>query len=282
MKTNNAMQLKAIINNKAKKLGVHPQRVMQNYLLERILERVSLSEYGDLIIVKGGMLIGSLLGLEKRTSMDLDATVRNFKLTHEKILEVFRSVCVVQVDDDISFAVINCEDIRETDDYPGLRVHLIAHYDPMAIPLKIDVTTGDKITPSAISYSYPLMFDERSIRIMSYPIETVMAEKLETALSRGVANTRLRDYYDIHMLWTLQRGQIDLVTLSKALDATSEKRGSLRIVHGFENVMSVIRKDKTLEGRWNDYARDNAYSEGLTFEVVCLTTLEVMRALELG
>lgn len=280
MKTSNAMQLKAVVNKKAEGLGVHPQRVMQNYLLERLLERMSVSEYGDCIIVKGGMLIGSLLGLDKRTSMDLDTTVRGFELTHEKALEVFGGICDINIDDDIIFEVTGCEDIRDTDDYPGLRIHLLAHYDPMATPLKIDATTGDRITPSAITYDYPLLFDDRSIRIMSYPIETVIAEKLETVLSRGVANTRPRDFYDIHMLWTIRREQIDLPTLQKALAATAEKRDSLAAIQDFEGVMESIRTDEAMEARWNTYAKSNAYSSDLTFDDVYTTTFDILRMLQ--
>ena len=279
MRTSNAMQLKAMINKKARELGVHPQRVMQNYLLERLLERVSASDYSDRIIVKGGMLIGSLLGLERRTSMDLDTTVRGLELTREKASEVFRGICAVRVDDDITFEVTGCEDIRETDDYPGLRVHLMARYGPMATPLKVDVTTGDRITPSAVAYDYPLLFDERSIHIMSYPVETVMAEKLETVLSRGIANTRLRDYYDIHMLWLMRRDRIDLSTLGEVLAATVEKRGSAPAASDFEDVMDAIRNDASMTARWNAYAKGNDYSKDLSFETVCTTTLEVLRAL---
>lgn len=212
--------------------------------------------------------------------MDLDTTVRNFEFTHEQASEVFRSVCSVQIDDDITFEVTGCEDIRETDDYPGLRIHLLAHYEPMATPLKVDVTTGDKITPSAIEYNYPLLFDERSIRIMSYPVETVMAEKLETMLSRSIANTRPRDYYDIHMLWMLRRNLIDIPTLDKAFAATAEKRNSKQAIHDFENVMEDIRNDADMEARWNIYIKDNVYSEGLLFETACSTTLEIMGLLK--
>ena len=159
MRTKNAMQLKAIIGNRAKESGVPPQLVMQNYLLERLLERISLSLWRNKVVVKGGMLISSLVGVDRRSTKDLDATVRGFPLTHESAERAFREIAAVEADDDFSFEFVRTEDIREADDYPGIRVHLLASYDKMRSPVTVDVTTGDKITPDAVEYSYPLMFE---------------------------------------------------------------------------------------------------------------------------
>ena len=167
MKTKNAMQLKARINNKAKEVGVPPQALMQNYLMERLLERLSKSKWQPNVVVKGGMLISSLVGVASRTTMDLDTTVRGFDLTHESAESVFRQIAELASDDDWTFEFDRTEDIRETDDYPGIRVHLKALYPPMAVPLTIDVTTGDKITPEPIEYRYPLLFDEGTISLMT-------------------------------------------------------------------------------------------------------------------
>ena len=208
MKTKNAMQLKARIKNHAKKLGVPPQLVMQNYLLERVMERIAISPWRDNIVVKGGMLISSLIGSDKRSTKDLDTTIRGFDLTHENAEKAFREIAATDADDDFDFEFVRTEDIREIDEYPGIRVHLLANYEKISSPVTIDVTTGDKITPDAISYSYPLMLDGRSIELMVYPIETVLAEKLETVLSRDVTNTRPRDYYDLHSLWHIWQEEI--------------------------------------------------------------------------
>lgn len=201
MRTKNAMQLKARINARAKNVGISAQSMMQNYIFERFLERLSKSKWRSNVVIKGGMLISSLVGVASRTTMDLDTTITGFTLTHESAEKVFREVAAVSVDDDWSFEFDRTEDIREADDYPGIRIHLKAIYPPMSVPLMIDVTTGDSIIPGPIAYNYPLLFDEGNVRLMSYPLETVLAEKLETVVARGVTNTRPRDFYDIHLLW---------------------------------------------------------------------------------
>lgn len=227
MKTRNAMQLKARINNKAKAAKVSPQLMLQNYMLERLIDRISRSRWQPYIVVKGGMLIGSLIGVDRRTTKDLDTTITGFTLTHEKAREVFGEICAIDtVDDDLSFELLRTEDIREIDEYPGIRVFIKAHYDPLAVPLTVDVTTGDQITPGVIVYSYPFVFDEGSAQILAYPLETVLAEKLETVLSRGTDNTRIRDFYDLYELWHVKKSRCDKKVLGRALAATCNKRNS--------------------------------------------------------
>jgi len=168
MITNNPMQLKARIKNLAAEKHLPAQIVLQNYLMERLLERLSLSSYRENFIIKGGFLIAVMVGLESRSTMDLDATIKGFTLNHESIRTVFEHVCAIQVDDDVTFSVNRVADIREADDYPGIRVSLIASYPPLRVPLSVDVTTGDKITPREIEYSFPLLFDDRTISMMAY------------------------------------------------------------------------------------------------------------------
>ena len=232
MRTKNAMQLKARINNMAKEAGIPAQAMMQSYLLERLLERLAESPWRDNVVIKGGVLISSLVGVSSRTTMDLDTTVRGFDLTHESAERAFREIAAVQADDDWEFEFDRTEDIRETDDYPGIRVHLKANYAPMSVPLTVDVTTGDRITPEAIEYSYPLLFGEGEITLMAYPVETVLAEKLETVVTRGVANTRPRDFYDIHILMGTKGDRVDMGVLRNALDSTCEKRGIVAQILG--------------------------------------------------
>lgn len=182
MITSNPMQLKARIKNLA------AQIVLQNYLMERLLERLSLSNYRVNFIIKGGFLIAVMIGLESRSTMDFDTTIKGFALDHESIRTVFEHVCTIKVDDDVTFSVSRIADIREADDYPGIRVSLIASYPPLRVPLSVDVTTGDKITPHEIEYSFPLLFDERTISMMAYNLDTLLAEKLETILSSNIAD----------------------------------------------------------------------------------------------
>lgn len=279
MKTKNAMQLKALIRNRAKDEGVPPQLVMQNYLLERLLERISLSPWRDGVVMKGGMLISSLVGVDKRSTKDLDTTVRGFALTHENAERAFREIASVDVDDNFTFEFVRVEDIRETDDYPGVRVHLIANYEKISSPVTVDVTTGDKITPEAIEYSYPLLFDERSITIMAYPLATTLAEKLETVISRDVANTRPRDYYDLWMLWATRRAEVDLGVLKRALEATAGKRGTLAAMGGYRDVMGRVSADEGMLGQWRSYALRYSYVGDMTLQDACAAVVSVMEAI---
>lgn len=257
MRTKNAMQLKARVNARAREAGIPAQSLMQSYLFERLLERLSKSKWRDNVIIKGGMLISSLVGVASRTTMDLDTTIMGFTLTHESAEKIFSEVAEVDANDDWSFELDHTEDIRETDDYPGIRVYLKAMYPPMAVPLKIDVTTGDSITPGPVAYDYPLLFDEGSVGLMSYPLETVLAEKLETVVSRGVANTRPRDFYDIHLLWKTRGGEYEIPTLREALEHTCAKRGSVRMVARWRLVLDEVATDKAMLAQWGRYAKKN-------------------------
>ena len=270
------MQLKALINNKAKAAGVSPQLMLQNYMLERLIDRISRSPWRDCIIVKGGMLIGSLIGVDRRTTKDLDTTVRGFTLTHAKAAEVFGEICAIDADDDLSFELLRTDDIREADEYPGIRVFLRACYDPLAVPLTVDVTTGDKITPDAIAYEYPFVFDEGSATVMAYPLETVLAEKIETVLARNVATTRIRDFYDIYELWRVRGSAVSGRTLAQALAATCEKRNSWGAVESREDVIDAMRADDGLGRQWRTYASKHSYAAGLSFEEALDALQEVM------
>lgn len=281
MRTKNAMQLKARVNGMAKEAGIPAQALMQNYLLERLLERLSRSAWRDNVVIKGGVLISSLVGVSSRTTMDLDTTVRGFALTHESAERAFREIVAVQADDDWEFEFDRTEDVREADAYPGVRVHLRANYAPMSVPLTVDVTTGDRITPDAVEYSYPLLFGEGEISLMAYPIETVLAEKLETVVSRGVANTRPRDFYDVHVLLGAKGDDVDMETLGDALASTCEKRGSQAAIVRWAEVLDDVAGDAAMLAQWAKYVRKNPYAEGICLRECCETakrTLAVLRA----
>lgn len=278
MRTKNAMQLKARINARAKDAGIPAQSLMRSYLFERLLERLSKSRWRDNVVIKGGMLISSLVGVASRTTMDLDTTVTDFTLTHESAEKIFREVAAVDADDDWSFEFDRTEDIRETDDYPGIRVYLKAMYPPMAVPLKIDVTTGDSITPGPIAYDYPLLFDGGSVSLMSYPLETVLAEKLETVVARGVANTRPRDFYDVHLLWRTRGDKCEIPTLREALERTCVKRGSMGMIARWETVLDEVATDQTMLALWGKYAKSNPYAAGIELTQCCETARKILGA----
>lgn len=273
----NAMQLKAIINNIAKGKGIRPQLALQNYMLERFLERVSLSQYRDNFIIKGGFLIASMVGLDTRATMDIDATIKGRPVSQQTVQQMIEDIIAVQVDDDINFEFKSIGDIREDDEYGGYRVALSANYEKMAVPLKLDITTGDKITPREIEYEYKLMLDNRSIRVLAYNLQTILAEKLETVISRSDQNTRPRDFYDIYILTKVQAQNIDIPLLRTALNATAEKRGTISAIEKYEEIMSVVKDSNIMEKRWEVYRKDFNYAADIMFDEVCNAVLEIMR-----
>ena len=278
----NAMQLKAYVKNIAKEKDISAQLVLQNYMLERYLERVSLSEYRDKYIIKGGFLIASLVGLESRATMDLDGTIRGYPVNEDSIRSMVESIISVPVDDGISFQIKDIGLIREDDEYGGIRVSLNANYEKMAVPLKLDITTGDKITPGEIEYSYKLMMEERSISILSYNLSTILAEKLETVVSRGDQNTRPRDYYDIFILSKLQDKNIVIDTLRDALIATSEKRGSKEIMVNYEGIIRDVSVNEVMNQRWNDYRKDFSYASEIEFKDACERVITILDRIALS
>ena len=276
MITNNPMQLKAFIKKKAKENRISAQLVMQNYMMERLLERISLSKYKRNFILKGGFLIAAIVGLDTRTTMDMDATLKGFPLTQGSINNIFNEICTISIEDDVTFSVLRITEIREGDIYPGLRVHLTASYSPLAVPLTVDITTGDKITPKEIEYSFRLMFDERSISVLAYNLETIFAEKLETVLSRNIANTRPRDFYDIYTLYALHGSDCDIAVLKQALEETTTRRGSYTVLGQHKNIVKNIRASTQLQGYWEKYQQEFDYAADISFDDCCDTILVIL------
>lgn len=257
----NAMQLKAIMKKLAKENQISAQLVLQNYMLERFLERVSLSPYRDNYIIKGGFLISSMVGLNSRATMDMDATIKGYPVTQDTVQKMIEKILTVPVDDDITFIFKSIGEIREGDEYTGYRVALTADFPPMAVPLKLDITTGDKITPREIQYDYKLMLEDRHIQVMAYNLATILAEKLETVISRSDQNTRPRDYYDVYILTKLQAENIDFPALGAALMATASKRGSDSILQDYRGTdipapegtpILAAHSGTVLVSGWND------------------------------
>ena len=276
----NAMQLKAIVKNMAKEKKISAQLVLQNYMLERFLERVSLSSYRENFIIKGGFLIASMVGLDSRATMDMDATISGYPVNKQTIQSMIEGIIAVQVDDSISFEFKGIGEIREGDEYTGYRVAMTANYEKMAVPLKLDITTGDKITPREIEYEYKLMLEDRSIRVLAYNLPTILAEKLETVISRGDQNTRPRDYYDIYILTKLLLGNIDLAALKNALQATTEKRGSVEVIKHYREIMQVVRNSPVMNRQWGDYRKNFDYASGIEFEETCDAVISIMGRIE--
>ncbi|HPM09943.1 MAG TPA: nucleotidyl transferase AbiEii/AbiGii toxin family protein [Paludibacter sp.] len=263
-----AMQLKARIKNLASKNRVPAQAVLQNFMLERLLERISLSKYKDMVILKGGMLIASMVGISSRTTMDMDATLRGYPLTEKAIQEALSEICAIPLGDEVSLELDHITPIREDDDYGGFRVAIIAKYESINTPLKIDITTGDIITPDAIRYAFQSNFENKKIEVWAYNIETILAEKVETILRRSVLNTRPRDYYDVYIIMKTQRRAINKNLFRTALNATAQKRTSLAALKEQDIILQSIQTDTIMRQRWERYCKENYYANGIEFDVV--------------
>ena len=240
--------------------------LIRNFVMERFLERVALSPYRNNFILKGGMLVAVVGGLETRATMDIDTTVKSLPLTMENARRVMEDIIQTDVPDGMTFMITKVSDIIEGHDYPGIRFMLEASLDKMKQAVKVDISTGDIITPDAVEYSYKLMFEDRSISIWAYNLETLLGEKLETIMARETANTRMRDFYDIHIL-TSQK-TVDYKLLKSAFLATNEKRATTALISRFDAILEAVRSDTTMEGLWEKYRKENFFVGDLTWEDV--------------
>lgn len=262
-----AMSLKAKIRNIAKQKNIPAQVILQNYMFERLLVRLAESEYKDRFVLKGGMLVAAIVGLDNRATMDLDTTLKGLPLTPEAITGALQEVCAIKSDDDVTFEVGTVTPIRDDDIYGGYRVMLNAKYDTIVTPLSIDVSTGDAITPNPVEYTFSEIFDdEKSYRLWAYNIETVMAEKVETILHRGVFNTRPRDFYDAYILATTQK--FDKALFTEALKATAAHRGTTEQIADIPTIMKNIEGSTELRTMWDKYRKQFAYAENISYENV--------------
>lgn len=260
--------LRGKIRNIAKEHNLRAQEVLQMYLFEHLLMRLAKSEYADKFVLKGGLLISSMIGLAQRTTMDMDTTAIGLPMDEKSICSAMDSICNASVNDGMDYAFERVEPIREGDEYANWRAHIRVHYGRIDAPIKVDITTGDSITPAQILYPYPTMFGDDPINVMSYPPATILAEKFETIVSRGVANTRGRDYYDIYALEKTQQNKLDATGLREALEKTAAKRGSLDIVPHYVEILEEVRKSPTMQNVWSAYAKAAPYASGLSFDKV--------------
>lgn len=263
----NVMSFKAKINNISKQKKVAPQSVLQVYMLERLLERIAVSKYKDNFILKGGMLISAILGMSSRSTMDMDTTVKGFELTEENATKILKEVCAIELDDDITFEMKKIELIREEDDYNGYRASFEAKFkNTMPVIFKIDITTGDAITYKEIEYDYNLMLEDKRIPVWSYNLETILAEKFEAVVKRGITGTRIRDFYDIYMLMGTKENEINKKILKTAINLTSEHRESLDLIHNWEHILDLLKNDEDMKKRWKVYQKTYYYARDIEYD----------------
>lgn len=262
-----AMSLKAKIRNIAKQKNIPAQVILQNYMFERLLVRLSASEYKEKFVLKGGMLVAAIVGLDNRATMDMDTTLKNLPLTPEAIRSALEDICSIAFDDGVVYEIGTISPIRKDDIYGGYRVMLNARFDIMLTPLNIDVSTGDVITPHAVQYNFSEIFDdEKSYELWAYNIETVMAEKVETILRRGIFNTRPRDFYDAYILTTTQK--FDITVFEDALKATANHRGTTNQIADVPSILHNIEESPELKTMWDKYRKQFSYAKNITYEQI--------------
>lgn len=269
-------QLKDLIRNKSKGDSRKAQSLIRIYCLERFLERLSLSQYRDNFIIKGGMLVSSMIGTERRTTMDLDTTIKGQELSIDNARDVVSDIIKIQLNDGMRFELQDAYEIMDEAEYPGVRLMLAAWLERMKTSIKIDISTGDAITPHEITYSYKLMFEDRDIDLLSYNLLTILAEKIETVISRGTANTRLRDFYDIYILSDVYSDDIDWSLLNDAIRATSAKRGSEAVMADAVQIISELHDDDGMRLQWKRYQKQNDYAADISWDDIIKRIAEIV------
>lgn len=270
-------QLKDKVSNLSGNDSKKAQTLIRKYMMERFLARISHSKYKNNFILKGGMLVSALVGVESRATMDIDTTVRMLPLTKDNAIEVIAEIMKIDLDDDIFYEIKKVEDIMEEHDYSGVRFTISVTLEKLRDTIKIDISTGDEITPSAIEFSYPMMFDDERINIWSYNLETMLAEKLETVIARSTLNTRMRDFYDIHILWSEKANMINIETLRRAIVNVARKRGTLELFDNMDEILDDIVESDYLRNNWNNYRKGSYYVGDLEWADVLETTVNILK-----
>lgn len=262
-----AKQLKDLIRNLSKKKSADAQILIRNYMMERFLERISLSQYQDKFILKGGMLVAAMVGLDARATMDIDATIKGADVNVEAVEGIIMDIISLPMEDGVTFRIKQITEIMDEAEYPGVRVSMATEFDGVRTPLKVDISAGDVITPKEIQYSFKLMLEERSINVWAYNLETVLAEKLETVISRGITNTRMRDYYDIHILIKLYGNTLNGKVLGEALLATAKKRETEYHLNDAQEIFDEIQNDSNMQKLWKSYQKKFSYASDISWEM---------------
>ena len=261
----NRAQLKAWIKNMSTKVDVNENIILQNYMLERLLERISISEYKYKFILKGGMLITAIVGIDMRNTLDMDATIKGFDLEKDNLENILDDIFKIDLDDGVTFEFRGIKEIRQEDEYGGYRVSLDAKFDKLVVPMKLDITTGDVIVPKEVNYKFDLMFENRSIEILAYNMETVIADKFETIISRNIDTTRARDFYDIYILWSTQQQNFNKELLGQAILKKFEYRGSMDKLNNIDEIMKVIKESEALKKHWKNYQSKFSYADDISY-----------------
>lgn len=276
MMINSPKQLKDWINNMAKKNNLVANTLLQNFIMERLLERIAVSKYKDNIILKGGFLIAAMVGIDMRSTMDMDTTIKGIPVNYESIEEILNEILSIDIGDNVLFKLKGIKSIRDISIYEDFSVSIEAAFFTMKVNMKIDITTGDVIIPSEIEYSFKLMFEDREISIKAYNLNTILSEKIESILSRNVSNTRARDFYDVYVLLTLRKGDIDKTDLKRAIWKKAEERNSTAYIENYQKYLNDINDSKDMISIWNSYKEKYPYANGIEFDEIISILRELL------
>lgn len=263
------------------KYDLNYYEILQRYMFERVLERISVSKYQDNFILKGGLLLSAMFGIDNRMTKDMDATITGIDVSKDKMLKVLNEILSINLNDGVKFDVIDITDIREDDEYGGNKYHIVGKLQSLKVNLEIDISTGDKVTPKELKYKYPLIFEDRTIMISSYNIETILAEKIETILRRGTFNSRMKDFYDIYYFLTKLIKDIDINILKEAVDNTFTKRDSFEYLNDYEQIIDSIIGNERIEKLWNIYSNKYKYASGIDINQILNLLRDIIKELDL-
>jgi hypothetical protein len=242
--------------------------LLQRFMFERILERISLSKYNSNFILKGGLLLSAIFGINNRTTQDMDTTIRGINVSKEDMVKVLNEILAIDLKDGVKFDLVDITDIREDDEYGGNKYHLIGHLENLSVRLEIDISTGDQVTPKELKYDYPMLFENKKIHIYSYNIETILAEKIETILRRGIYNSRMKDYYDVYVILSKLKDKININNFKLAVTNTFTKRDSFKFLRDYQQILNEIYNYERIEQLWKIYAEKNNYASGIEFKII--------------
>ena len=276
----NSEKLKNKIKKRAKEIGAQPQELMQMYFFERLLYRISISRYKFNFILKGGLLLSAIIGDERRTTSDMDTMIKGIDIESDELLKIIQEIINIETDDNISFEVEKTKDIRVDDIYGGVNVKLIAKKDGLIVPLFIDITTKDPITPREIEFKYKSLFDDTYIKIMAFNKETIIAEKFETLIKDTETNTRAKDFYDLYILIKDYWNDLDKTNLIKAIQNTCKRRDSLYILDEIEERFDFIKESNILQNEWNKYKIAHLYAKDIEYADIMKNVNFIVKELE--
>jgi predicted nucleotidyltransferase component of viral defense system len=276
----NKDSLKAKAKNVAQKYNLDSRYIIQYVMFESLIRRISISKYKENIIIKGGFLLSSIFGFNQRSTMDMDATLKGMNLNKENVLNIIKDIIAIDINDGVRYEIFSIKDIRLEKKYPGFRIHLIAYLEDLRTHLMIDITTGDVITLKEIDYEYNTIFDNETINIMSYNIETIIAEKFEAIISRNVINSRMKDYYDLYMFTTLKWDNVNKNLLKIAINNTCNNRKTTNYLNDSSNYINLISKNEDLKKLWKEYQNKNVYAKNINFEDTILAISKINELLK--